>query len=129
MKGAMMKIGQMASYLDTGLPEPVRQTLASLQADAPPMSPDLAAGQIERAFGRGPDELFLEWDPTPIAAASIGQVHRAITREEQAVAVKIQYPGVADAVRADLGNAGWLFNGIAMLFPASIRSRSSTRSR
>jgi predicted unusual protein kinase regulating ubiquinone biosynthesis (AarF/ABC1/UbiB family) len=87
MKGAMMKIGQMASYLDTGLPDNVRQTLASLQADAPPMSAELAADQIEAGLGRRPERLFLEWDPVPIAAASIGQVLRAITAEGQAVAV------------------------------------------
>jgi predicted unusual protein kinase regulating ubiquinone biosynthesis (AarF/ABC1/UbiB family) len=117
MKGAMMKIGQMASYLDTGLPDHVRQTMASLQSDAPPMSPELAAGQIADSLGRPPEELFMEWDPIPIAAASIGQVHRAITAEGDAVAVKVQYPGVADAVSADLGNAGWIFGGLAAVFP------------
>ncbi len=117
MKGAMMKIGQMASYLDTGLPDHVRQTMASLQHDAPPMSPELAAEQIRAAFGRWPDDVFAEWDPVPIASASIGQVHRAITRDDRAVAVKIQYPGVAEAVAADLRNAGWLFGGLATLFP------------
>ncbi len=117
MKGAMMKLGQMASYLDTGLPENVRQTMASLQHDAPPMSPELAAEQIERELGAPPDKIFLEWDPIPIAAASIGQVHRAITMDDRPVAVKIQYPGVAEAVASDLGNAGWLFNGLSGLFP------------
>ena len=117
MKGALMKVGQMASYLDTGLPDSVRQTMASLQSDAPPMAPELAADQIEANFGVRPEELFVEWDPQPIAAASIGQVHRAITIEGEAVAVKIQYPGVAEAVAADLGNAGWLFNGMAAMFP------------
>ncbi len=117
MKGAMMKIGQMASYLDTGLPDPVRQTLASLQSDAPPMSGDLAAAQIEAGLGQRPEDLFLEWDPVPIAAASIGQVHRAITAEGDAVAVKVQYPGVAEAVAADLGNADWIFGGLATMFP------------
>lgn len=117
MKGAMMKVGQMASYLDTGLPEPVRQTLASLQSDAPPMAAELAEAQIEKELGSPPDELFIEWDPVPIAAASIGQVHRAITKDGQAVAVKIQYPGVAEAVASDLGNAGWLFSGLASMFP------------
>lgn len=116
MKGALMKLGQMASYLDTGLPEPVREALAGLQQDAPPMSADLAAEVIERELGAPPGDVFLEWDPTPMAAASIGQVHRAITRDEQAVAVKIQYPGIADAVRADLENAGLLFGGLGLVF-------------
>ncbi len=109
MKGALMKVGQMASYVDDGLPEPVRQALATLQAGAPPMSAELAAEVVERELGRPPDEVFLEWDPEPIAAASIGQVHRAValdsaTGREQAVAVKVQYPGVADAIEADLAN-------------------------
>jgi predicted unusual protein kinase regulating ubiquinone biosynthesis (AarF/ABC1/UbiB family) len=81
------------------------------------MSAELAADQIEAGLGRRPERLFLEWDPVPIAAASIGQVHRAITAEGQAVAVKVQYPGVAEAVAADLGNAGWLFGGLAAVFP------------
>jgi predicted unusual protein kinase regulating ubiquinone biosynthesis (AarF/ABC1/UbiB family) len=109
MKGALMKVGQMASYLDDGLPDPVRQALAQLQAAAPGMSGDLAAEVIERELGRPPTELFLEWDPEPIAAASIGQVHRAValdpaTGEERAVAVKVQYPGVDEAIAADLAN-------------------------
>lgn len=117
MKGAMMKIGQMASYLDTGLPDHVRQTMASLQHDAPPMAGDLAAEQIRKELGSRPEVLFAEWDDVPIAAASIGQVHRAITRDGRAVAVKIQYPGVAEAVAADLANAGWLFGALGSMFP------------
>lgn len=113
MKGALMKIGQMASYLDDGLPEPVRQALAALQADAPPMSAELAAEVVERELGRPPEDLFLEWDPDPIAAASIGQVHRAVavdpeTGGELAVAVKVQYPGVGEAIEADLANTDLL---------------------
>jgi len=107
MKGALMKVGQMASYLDDGLPEPVRQALAGLQADAPPMSADLAAEVVERELGAAPERVFLEWDPDPIAAASIGQVHRAVAVDggrERAVAVKVQYPGVAEAIEADLAN-------------------------
>ncbi len=112
-----MKIGQMASYIDTGLPDHVRDTLASLQHDAPPMSPELAASTIRAELGADPSELFVEWDPVPIASASIGQVHRAITRDDRAVAVKIQYPGVAEAVRSDLGNADWIFGAMSSMFP------------
>jgi len=117
MKGAMMKLGQMASYLDQGLPEHVREVLADLQSNAPPMSAELAAQVVEEELGGPPEQVFLEWDPEPIASASIGQVHRAITRDERAVAVKVQYPGVGEAIRADLGNAGLLFGAIGMLFP------------
>jgi predicted unusual protein kinase regulating ubiquinone biosynthesis (AarF/ABC1/UbiB family) len=118
MKGALMKLGQMASFVDEGLPEPLRQALSQLQADAPPMSPQLAAEVIERELGSHPDVLFEEWDEVPIAAASIGQVHRAITRDGRAVAVKVQYPGIAEAITSDLGNADLLFGAISMAFPA-----------
>ena len=113
MKGALMKLGQMASYLDDGLPEPLRLALSQLQSNAPPMSVELSIETIERELGRPVDEVFVEFDPDPIAAASIGQVHRAIVRDdargtERAVAVKVQYPGVADAIVADLRNADLL---------------------
>jgi len=117
MKGAMMKLGQMASYLDQGMSEPVRQALAELQHNAPPMTAALAAQVVREELGTEPEELFATWDPKPIAAASIGQVHRAITHDGRAVAVKVQYPGVGEAIRADLGNAGMLFGAMAMLFP------------
>jgi len=113
MKGALMKLGQMASYLDDALPEPLRAALATLQNNAPPMSAELASAVISEELGADPSELFVEWDPTPIAAASIGQVHRAIviddeTGQERAVAVKVQYPGVDTAIAADLKNANIL---------------------
>ncbi|MGH9211088.1 MAG: ABC1 kinase family protein [Acidimicrobiales bacterium] len=117
MKGALMKIGQMASYLDTGMAEPVRAALADLQQDAPPMAAELAAQVVDDELGAPPDQLFLEWDPVPIASASIGQVHRAITRDGLAVAVKVQYPGVDEAIRSDLANAGLLFGALGMMFP------------
>lgn len=108
MKGALMKIAQMAGYLDEGLPEPMRLALSQLQSQAPPMAPELAAGVIEQELGAHPDQIFVTWDPVPIAAASIGQVHRAVWKDpsgiERAVAVKVQYPGVDEAIRADLDN-------------------------
>jgi predicted unusual protein kinase regulating ubiquinone biosynthesis (AarF/ABC1/UbiB family) len=117
MKGALMKLGQMASYLDDGLPEPVREALATLQQDAPPMTHELSAEVVQRELGAPPERVFAEWDPVPIAAASIGQVHRAITREGLAVAVKVQYPGVDEAIAADLDNSDLLFRLMGMLFP------------
>ena len=121
MKGALMKIGQMASYLDEGLPEPLRLALSQLQAQAPPMSGELAASMVEQELGAPPEKLFVEWDPTPIAAASIGQVHRAlwwdpVEEQERAVAVKVQYPGVADAIHADLANVDLLGSLMTQLF-------------
>ncbi len=116
MKGALMKLGQMASYLDAGLPEEVRRALASLQTESPPMAPELAASVIAAELGSPPQDVFQEWDPVPIAAASIGQVHRAITADGQAVAVKVQYPGVDEAIRADLDNSGALLGILRGLF-------------
>ncbi len=117
MKGAMMKLGQMASYLDQGLPEPVREALAQLQSDAPPMSYELVEQMLRDELGAGPDELFARFDRLPIASASIGQVHRARTHAGLEVAVKIQYPGVGDAMAADLENTDLLFQMMGMLFP------------
>jgi len=116
MKGALMKLGQMASYLDDALPGPFRDALAQLQADAPPMSADLAASVVEEELGTPPEKVFAEWDPVPIAAASIGQVHRAITHEGVAAAVKVQYPGVSEAIASDLDNADLLFNALGLHF-------------
>ena len=117
MKGALMKVGQMASYLDQGMPENVRATLAQLQQDAPPMSRALVESVLTAELGAPPDRLFLEWDPDPIAAASIGQVHRAITLDGRAVAVKVQYPGVDRAIASDLATADVVFRWLAVLFP------------
>ncbi len=119
MKGALMKLGQMASYLDDGLPEPLRLALSQLQSNAPPMSIELVRAEIERELGRSMADLFVEFDDEPIAAASIGQVHRAIIRTEdgeRAVAVKVQYPGVAEAIDADLRTADLLGTLLAFGF-------------
>jgi predicted unusual protein kinase regulating ubiquinone biosynthesis (AarF/ABC1/UbiB family) len=104
MKGVLMKIGQLASFVDDGLNPQVRRTLSRLQDSVPPMSPQLAAQVIREDLGGEPGDVFTEWDPEPIAAASIGQVHRAITADGVAVAVKVQYPGIRETIEADLGN-------------------------
>ena len=136
MKGALMKLGQMASYLDDGLPEPLRIALGQLQANAPPMSVDLAIDTVERELGAPLERVFVEFDPEPIAAASIGQVHRAIVRDPQtgenrAVAVKVQYPGVDRAITSDLRSADLLGSllqlGFGGLDPAEMVDEIKTR--
>src|SRR5437763_9245892 len=114
-KGLLMKGGQSLSCVDTsaGLEgqygEVYRAALASLQADAEPMEPVLVAAVVESELGRPPEQLFAEFSPEPIAAASIGQVHTARLHDGTEVAVKVQYPGVADAIRDDLANTELLF--------------------
>jgi predicted unusual protein kinase regulating ubiquinone biosynthesis (AarF/ABC1/UbiB family) len=118
MKGVMMKIGQMASYVDDGLSPAVRHTLARLQDSVPPMSPELAAAVVEEELGVPPERAFARWDPRPIAAASIGQVHRAVTLDARAVAVKVQYPGIAETIAADLRNVALLRRMLRIAAPA-----------
>ena len=114
-KGLLMKVGQLVSFVDISAAvdptygEVYQAALASLQADAEPMDPMLAAAVIESELGRGPEELFAEFSPTPMAAASIGQVHAARLHDGTEVAVKVQYPGVADAIGDDLANTELLF--------------------
>ena len=118
MKGVLMKLGQMASYIDDGLSPAARRTLSRLQDSVPPMSADLAAQVIEEELGQPPDRLFAAWDPEPIAAASIGQVHRAITTNGVAIAVKVQYPGIAETIEADLGNVALLRKMLRIMAPS-----------
>jgi predicted unusual protein kinase regulating ubiquinone biosynthesis (AarF/ABC1/UbiB family) len=118
MKGVLMKIGQLASYVDDGIAPPARRILGRLQDSVPPMSPELASGVIEEELGAAPERIFKEWDPLPIAAASIGQVHRAITADGQAVAVKVQYPGIAQTIAADLGNVALIRSLLKMAVPS-----------
>jgi predicted unusual protein kinase regulating ubiquinone biosynthesis (AarF/ABC1/UbiB family) len=109
MKGAIMKAGQMISFIAEGLPPEAQAALATLQADVPPMAPSLAAGVVRDELGGEPEDVFLDWDPVPIAAASIGQVHKAVLHDGRVVAVKVQYPGVDKAIKSDLDNAEFLY--------------------
>jgi predicted unusual protein kinase regulating ubiquinone biosynthesis (AarF/ABC1/UbiB family) len=118
MKGVLMKLGQMASYIDNGLSPSVRRTLSRLQDSVPPMSADLAAQVVQAELGHPPEQIFARWDPEPIAAASIGQVHRAITHDGRAVAVKVQYPGIAETIAADLGNVALLRRMLRVTAPS-----------
>jgi predicted unusual protein kinase regulating ubiquinone biosynthesis (AarF/ABC1/UbiB family) len=114
MKGAVMKVGQILSFVDADgvLPGPNRQlfqsTLARLQDDVPPLGPDEVAAVIQAELGAAPEDIFDVFSAAPIAAASIGQVHYARLPDAKELAVKVQYPGVGDAVRADLANTDLL---------------------
>ena len=105
LKGVTMKMGQMASFLAPTMSDAAKRSLVALQSSAPPMEVGEAEAAIERALGKRVDELFAEWSPVPVAAASIGQVHRARLHDGREVAVKVQYPGIADAMESDLKDA------------------------
>jgi predicted unusual protein kinase regulating ubiquinone biosynthesis (AarF/ABC1/UbiB family) len=119
-KGVLMKAGQMLSFasINPAVPaefQPIYQAaLARLRSDAPPMAPELARTVLEFELGRSAESAFAEFDWTPLAAASIGQVHAARLHDGRAVAVKIQYPGVADAIAADLKNTELLAAFLAL---------------
>jgi predicted unusual protein kinase regulating ubiquinone biosynthesis (AarF/ABC1/UbiB family) len=112
MKGAAMKLGQMASFIDTEFLPPeyrelYQQQLARLRTSAPAMPWKRVVKVLEDEYeAERLSELFAEIEEEAFAAASIGQVHRAELLDGQQVAVKIQYPGVAEALEADLRNAG-----------------------
>jgi predicted unusual protein kinase regulating ubiquinone biosynthesis (AarF/ABC1/UbiB family) len=109
MKGVLMKAGQMISFIFEALPDDAQAALATLQADAAPMAPTLAAEVVRSELGKPPEKVFLEWDDLPAAAASIGQVHRAVTHDGVDVAVKVQYPGVGAAIETDLDAAEMMY--------------------
>lgn len=102
LKGAVMKVGQIISFTADALPPAAQAALSSLQRAAPPMRFDLARGVIERELGGDLSRFFRRVDEDPVAAASIGQVHRAVLLDGREVAVKVQYPGVDAAIEADL---------------------------
>src|SRR5687767_14504819 len=110
LRGAAMKVGQVLSTLDfPGIPEEEREsfkaTLASLRDDVPPLPFPKVRKLLESELGERLGAAFSEFDEEAFAAASIGQVHRAVTADGRPVAVKIQFPGVAEAVETDLRNA------------------------
>jgi predicted unusual protein kinase regulating ubiquinone biosynthesis (AarF/ABC1/UbiB family) len=122
MKGAAMKIGQVASFVDTGaLPkeahERLEAKLAQLRDSAPRVSFDQMRKVIESDLGQPLDEIFDDFETDAFAAASIGQVYRARLPDGRRVAVKVQYPGIAGAVRADVQNLGLLLRVAKMLAP------------
>src|SRR3954463_13583003 len=113
LKGAAMKIGQLASFIDTEFLPPeyrdlYQDKLADLRTQAPPMPWKKVKDVLEEEWEDPVEELFDDFEHDAAAAASIGQVHRATLPDGRRVAVKIQYPDVAKAVRADMQNAGMI---------------------
>jgi predicted unusual protein kinase regulating ubiquinone biosynthesis (AarF/ABC1/UbiB family) len=122
MKGAAMKIGQLASFIDTDfLPDEYRELyqekLAALRSEAPPMPWKTVKDVLAEEWDEPVEELFEDFEHEAAAAASIGQVHRAVLPDGRRVAVKVQYPGVARALRADMQNAGMMLRFAKALVP------------
>src|SRR6267143_799238 len=101
LRGAAMKIGQTLSLQTGTLPDETLAELATLQMSAPGMHPSLVRVQVKRSLGREPEEIFKSFAPDPFAAASLGQVHHAVTRDGKRAAVKIQYPGIRQTIEND----------------------------
>ncbi|WP_037501744.1 ABC1 kinase family protein [Solirubrobacter soli] len=122
MRGAAMKIGQVLSTVDfTAIPESEReefkQTLAALRDDVPPLPFNKIEKLLKDELGEKLTDVFSEFEEQAFAAASIGQVHKAVTTEGKRVAVKIQYPGIAEAVETDLRNMQMIFPLVKRLAP------------
>jgi len=121
LKGGAMKFGQALSIFEVALPEPLagpyRAALTRLQDAAPPMPAERVHAVLARELGEDWRARFAEFDDSPAAAASIGQVHRAVWEDGRRVAVKIQYPGAAEALRSDLNQIGRLAPLFAVLSP------------
>lgn len=121
LKGGAMKLGQQLSIFEAAVPEemagPYREALVKLQEAAPPMPVRTVHAVLAQQLGGSWRERFREFDDTPAAAASIGQVHRATWRDGRDVAVKIQYPGAGTALMADLNQLARFARMFAVLFP------------
>ncbi|MCU1366234.1 MAG: hypothetical protein JWL72_2740 [Ilumatobacteraceae bacterium] len=124
MKGVMMKAGQLVSFIMESLPDEAQQSLSSLFADAPPMPVETARRVVIAELGDEPERLFLDWSPNPVAAASVGQVHRIVLRDGRRAALKVQYPGVGDAIGADLNNAQAMYSMLSMFALKGLDTRS-----
>ncbi|MFE0346078.1 ABC1 kinase family protein [Streptomyces griseoluteus] len=121
LKGGAMKFGQALSVFESALPEevagPYRAALTKLQEAAPPMPTRTVHAVLAERMGEDWRELFLEFEDKPSAAASIGQVHRAVWHDGRDVAVKVQYPGAGEALLSDLGQLSRFARLLGPLIP------------
>jgi predicted unusual protein kinase regulating ubiquinone biosynthesis (AarF/ABC1/UbiB family) len=129
MKGAAMKIGQLASFIDTEFLPPeyrdlYQDKLATLRSTAPPMPWNKVRRVLDEEWDEPVEELFEDFEHDAAAAASIGQVHRAVLPDGRQVAVKVQYPGVASAIAADMQNAGLILR-LAKAFAPGLDAKAA----
>ena len=115
LRGAFMKLVQMLSMRTDLLPSEALERLAVVQSQVPPMPYERVRDVIAAELGAPPEERFRHFEPQAFAAASLGQVHRATLHDGTLVAVKVQYPGVAETVRQDLRNVRALVTALTAL--------------
>lgn len=109
LRGAVAKAGQAIASMPETVPDPFVETLSALHFQAPPMHYSLIREQLMNELGDDPETVFDDFEPEAFAAASLGQVHRARLKTGERVALKIQYPGIARTIRADLRNLAAIF--------------------
>jgi predicted unusual protein kinase regulating ubiquinone biosynthesis (AarF/ABC1/UbiB family) len=123
LKGGAMKVGQALSVLEAAIPEefgaPYREALTKLQKDAPPLSAPKVHRMLDGQLGTKWRDRFTSFDDTPVASASIGQVHKGVWADGREVAVKIQYPGADEALRADLKTMRRMTSMLKQLAPGA----------
>jgi predicted unusual protein kinase regulating ubiquinone biosynthesis (AarF/ABC1/UbiB family) len=127
LRGVAAKVGQMASYVDGIVPDGQREAyelaLRKLRDQAPTSTSAQIRALVERELGSPISELFVDWEDTPVASASIGQVHRARLADGRVVAVKVQHAGIEKAVESDLENVGMLESLVGTLVGKGVNSR------
>jgi predicted unusual protein kinase regulating ubiquinone biosynthesis (AarF/ABC1/UbiB family) len=123
LKGGAMKVGQALSVMEAAIPEqygkPYREALTKLQKDAPPLPAAKVHRVLDQQLGTKWRERFSSFDDNPVASASIGQVHKAVWHDGRQVAVKIQYPGADEALRADLKTMQRMIGVLRQLSPGA----------
>lgn len=126
LRGLAAKLGQMASYVDGLVPEayekPFEEALRELRARAPRSPAPAVHALIEAELGAPLERLFAEWEEEPFASASIGQVHRATLPDGRRIAVKVQHPGIEQALENDLANGAVLSRVASLLAPSGLEA-------
>ena len=132
LKGGAMKVGQALSVMEAAIPEeygrPYREALTKLQREAPPLPAAKVHRVLDGQLGTKWRERFTSFEDKPVASASIGQVHKAVWSDGRDVAVKIQYPGADEALRADLKTMQRMVKVLKQLSPAPTFKPWSTNS-